>query len=752
MHVIKRDGRVQAVHFDKITSRIVTLCYGLDMNYVDPSAITHRVISGFYSGMTTVELDILAADIAASMVNQHMDYEILAGRIAISNLHKETKKVFSEVITQLYHGHISIMNKRLPRISEKYFMIIQDNADKLNSAIIYDRDFNYSYTTFKILESKHLLKLNGKVIERPQHMLMRVAVCIHGEDVDKAIETYNFLSKQYFIHAAQTLNTACTIKQQIASSFLLTMSEDSIDGILDSLERAAILCYHNGDIGFNVHCIRAKNTPIRGTGGVSNGLVPMLKAYNTSIPTVCKNSKIEGPITVYLEPWHSDVYEFLELKRNIGEEQLRAKDMFYALWTPDLFMKRVFDNADWSLMCPHECPGLIETWGDEFETLYTRYEKEKRYRKQVKARDLWLFITQLQVQTGTPYIVYKDHCNRKSNHQNLGTIQCGSFSTEIIQYSSSDEVPACNTAAIAVDMFVNSTTKTYDFSKLKEVTKIVTYNLDKMIDANLYPLEEAAWSSRHRAIGIGITGLADAFISMRYPFESKEAKKLNVQIFETLYYGALEASCEMAIENGPYETYKGSPVSKGILQYEMWNVKPTDLWDWDTLKAKIAKHGIRNSLLIAQMSDTFMAQMLGNNESVEPYISNICVMQVLSKQFPYVKMRLLRDLLEKGLWNEDMCNKIIANGGSIQNIDDIPDDLKLLYKTTWEMPQKTIFEMAAARGPFIDQSQCLNVHMIDPTDKLTSMHFYAWEIGLKASMYHLKTEDSTDCIQAKIDK
>ncbi|EFN83694.1 Ribonucleoside-diphosphate reductase large subunit [Harpegnathos saltator] len=699
--------------------------------------------------MTTVELDTLAADIAASMVNQHMDYEILAGRIAISNLHKETKKVFSEVITQLYHGNLSIMNRRLPRISEKYYTIIQEHADRLNSAIIYDRDFNYSYTAFKILENKHLLRLNGKVVERPQHMLMRVAVSIHNDDVDNAIETYNLLSKQYIVHAAQTLNSACTVKQQMASSFLLTMSEDSIDGILDSLERVAVLCHHNGDIGFNVHCIRAKNTPIRGTGGVSNGLVPMLRAYNTSIPTVCRKN-IEGPITVYLEPWHSDIYQFLELKRDIGDEQLRAKDMFYALWTPDIFMRRVFDDADWSLMCPHECPGLIDVWGDEFEALYIRYEEENRYRKQVKARDLWVFITQLQIQTGTPYIVYKDHCNLKSNQQNLGTINCGSFSTEVIQYSASDEIAACHLATIAVDMFVNSTTKTYDFSKLKKVVKIVTYNLDKMIDVNLYPLEEVTFSAyRQRAIGISASGLADAFILMRYPFESKEAKKLNVQIFETFYYGALEASCEMAIEDGPYATYEGSPVSKGILQYEMWNAKPTDLWDWDTLKAKIAKYGVRNSLLIAQTSDTFMAQMLGNNESVGPYTSNICTMHASSKLFPYVKKHLLRDLIEKGLWSEDMCNKIISNGGSIQDIDDIPDDLKLLYKTAWEMPQKRIFEMAAARGPFIDQSQCLNVHMKDPSDKLTSMHFYAWEIGLKSSMYHFKTEDFTNCTQVK---
>lgn len=743
MHVLKRDGRKEPVHFDKITARIETLCYGLDMNCVDPSAIALRVITDLYSGVSTVELDNLAAEIAASMINQHPDYATLAARIAISNLHKETKKIFSEVMADLYHTKSSVTNKCLPIISEKYYKIIQSNADKLNSAIIYDRDFNYSYTTFKMLETNHLLKLNGKVVERPQHMLMRVAVAIHGEHVDKAIETYNFLSKQYFIHAAQTLDTACTTKQQMASSFLLTMSGDSIDGILDTLQRSAILCHYNGEIGFNVHCIRAKNTPIRGTGGVSNGLVPMLKAYNTSIATVSKIDKNQEQITVYLEPWHADIFEFLDLKRSIGEEKLRAKDMFYALWTPDLFMQRVFDDGDWNLMCPHECPELIETYGKEFEILYTRYEKEGRSRKQIKARDLWLLITQIQYETGTPYIVFKDHCNRKSNHQNLGTIKCSSFSTEIVQYSSSDEIAMCNTASIAVNMFVNSTKRTFDFYKLKEIAKIVTYNLDKMIDANFYPLSETKLScEKQRSIGISVQGLADAFILMRYPFESKEASELNIKIFETLYYGALEASCEIAIEKGPYESYEGSPVSKGILQYDMWNVKPTDLWDWDTLKSKIAKHGVRNSLLIAQTLDAFMAQMLENNVSVEPYTSNIYVIHALSKQFRTVKPCLLRDLIEKGLWDENMCNKIISNGGSIQNIDDIPDELKLLYKTSWEMPQKTVFEMAALRGPFIDQSQCLNVHMIDPLEKLTSIHFYAWEIGLKSSMCRLITNES----------
>nr|XP_012220225.1 PREDICTED: ribonucleoside-diphosphate reductase large subunit-like [Linepithema humile] len=742
MHVLKRDGHKEPVHFDKITKRIEMLCHGLDLNYVDPSAIALRVITNLYSGVTTVELDNLAAKTAMHMNSQHPDYEILAARIAISNLHKETKKVFSEVIDHLYCAKNPVTNQRLPLISNKYYNIVQSNADKLNSAIIYDRDFKYSYTTFKMLES-YLLTLNGKIVERPQHMLMRVAVAIHEEDVDKAIETYNLMSQQYFIHSIQTIETACNVKQQMANSFLLTMAGDSIDGILDSLERTAVLFHYNGEIGFNVHCIRAKNTPIRGTGGVSNGLVPMLKAYDTSLGTVSRRVSKNGnvaatcyhsqPLAIYLEPWHADIYEFLDLKRSIGEEQLRARDMYYALWMPDLFMKRLFDNATWSLMCPHECPGLVDAYGDEFENLYTRYEKEGRYRKQVKAKDLWDLIIQIQLDSSirgkVPYIIYKDHCNRKSNHQHLGTIKCSGFSPEIVQYSSSDEIAVCNTASIAVNMFVNSTKKAFDFCKLKEVVKIVTYNLDKMIDKNFYPLHEAKVSShKHRSIGIGIQGLADAFILMRYPFDSKEANKLNVQIFETLYYGALEASCEIAIEKGSHESYEGSPVSRGILQYDMWN-------GLDTLKAKIAKHGIRNSLLIAQRSNEFMAQMLECSTSVQPYTNNIYTMSTLSVNFRVVKSRLLRDLMKRGLLNENMYKRIIRNNGSIQNIEDIPEDLKLLYRQAREMPQKLIFDMAVARGPFIDQSQCLNISTENLPEKLGSVHFFAWKAGLKSSMY-----------------
>lgn len=584
---------------------------------------------------------------------------------------------------------------------------------------------------------------------------MRVAVAIHGEDIDKAIETYNFLSERYFTHASPTLFSACTRQQQMSSCFLLTMSEDSIEGIYDTLKRCALISKSAGGIGLNVHCIRARGTPIAGTLGVSNGLIPMIRVYNNTARYVDQGgNKRPGAFAIYLEPWHADIFEFLDLKKNTGKEENRARELFYALWIPDLFMKRVLDNDIWTLMCPHESPGLADVWGNEFEILYTRYENEKRYKRQIQARDLWTAILISQVETGTPYMLYKDHCNRKSNHQNIGTIKSSNLCTEVVQYSSPDEVAVCNLASIAVNMFVNPINQTFDFQKLLKVTKIVTCNLDKIIDVNYYPIPEARKSNfRHRPIGIGIQGLADAFLLMRYPFESEEAQKLNIQIFETLYYGALEASCELAEEKGTYETYEGSPVSKGILQYDMWNVIPTNLWDWTILKKKIAKHGVRNSLLIAPMPTASTAQILGNNESIEPYTSNIYTRRVLSGEFQVVNPHLLRDLTERDLWDEDMKNEIIANNGSIQDIERIPDDLKMLYKTVWEIPQKIILKMAADRGAFIDQSQSLNVHMAKPTtEKLTSMHFYGWKMGLKTGMYYLRTKPAANALQFTVDK
>ncbi|XP_078401062.1 ribonucleoside-diphosphate reductase large subunit isoform X1 [Cetorhinus maximus] len=754
MFVIKRDGRQERVMFDKITSRIQKLCYGLNPDFVDPAQITMKVIQGLYSGVTTVELDTLAAETAATMTTKHPDYAILAARIAVSNLHKETKKVFCEVMEDLFNYMNPLTNSHSPMISKETLDIVLENKDRLNSAIIYDRDFSYNYFGFKTLERSYLLKVNGKVAERPQHMLMRVAVGIHKHDIDAAIETYNLLSERWFTHASPTLFNAGTNRPQLSSCFLLAMKDDSIEGIYDTLKQCALISKSAGGIGVAVSCIRATGSYIAGTNGNSNGLVPMLRVYNNTARYVDQGgNKRPGAFAIYLEPWHMDIFDFLELKKNTGKEEQRARDLFYALWIPDLFMKRVENNQDWSLMCPHDCPGLDDTWGEEFETLYERYEKEGRARKVVKAQQLWYAVIESQTETGTPYMLYKDACNRKSNQQNLGTIKCSNLCTEIVEYTSNNEVAVCNLASLALNMYVTAD-RTYDFNKLADVTRVVVRNLNKIIEVNYYPIPEAEYSNKkHRPIGIGVQGLADAFILMRYPFESEEAQKLNIQIFETIYYAALDASCDLAKELGPYESYQGCPVSKGILQYDMWNVTPTDLWDWKGLKEKIAKHGIRNSLLLAPMPTASTAQILGNNESIEPYTSNIYTRRVLSGEFQIVNPHLLKDLTERGLWSEDMKNQIIFQNGSIQSIEEIPDDLKSLYKTVWEISQKTVIKMAADRGAYIDQSQSLNIHVAEPNyGKLTSMHFYGWKQGLKTGMYYLRTRPAANPIQFTLNK
>uniref|UniRef100_A0A671NE12 Ribonucleoside-diphosphate reductase n=1 Tax=Sinocyclocheilus anshuiensis TaxID=1608454 RepID=A0A671NE12_9TELE len=690
--------------FDKITSRIQKLCYGLNAEFVDPTQITMKVIQGLYSGVTTVELDTLAAEITATLTTKHPDYAILAARIAVSNLHKETKKVFSEVMEDLYNYVNPLNGCHSPMVSKETLDIFLANKDRLNSAIIFDRDFSYNFFGFKTLERSYLLKINGKVAERPQHMLMRVSVGIHKEDIAAAIETYNLLSEKWFTHASPTLFNAGTNRPQLSSCFLLAMKDDSIEGIYDTLKQCALISKSAGGIGVAVSCIRATGSYIAGTNGNSNGLVPMLRVYNNTAHYVDQGgNKRPGAFAMYLEPWHFDIFDFLELKKNTGKEEQRARDLFYALWIPDLFMKRVETNADWSLMCPNDCPRLDECWGEEFENLYTKYEKEGRAKRVVKAQQLWYAIIESQTETGTPYMLYKDACNRKSNQQNLGTIKCSNLCTEIVEYTSKDEAENSN--------------------------------------------------KRHRPIGIGVQGLADAFILMRFPFESAEAQHLNTQIFETIYYAALESSCELAAEFGPYETYAGSPVSKGILQYDMWDKTPTDLWDWAALKEKIAKHGVRNSLLLAPMPTASTAQILGNNESIEPYTSNIYTRRVLSGEFQIVNPHLLKDLTERGLWNEEMKNQLIAQNGSIQGIPTIPDDLKELYKTVWEISQKTILKMAADRGAFIDQSQSLNIHIAEPNyGKLTSMHFYGWKLGLKTGMYYLRTKPAANPIQFTLNK
>merc|ERR1711899_290926 len=712
-----------------------------------------KVIQGLYAGVTTVELDNLAAEIAATMTTKHPDYAILAARIVISNLHKETKKMFSEVITDLYK--MRSHDRPTPMISEQHYKIVMDNKDKLDAALIYDRDFQYQYFGFKTLERSYLLKIDGKCVERPQQMLMRVSVGIHGEDVEAAIETYDLLSQKLFTHASPTMFNAATPRPQLSSCFLLTMASDSIEGIYDTLKQTALISKSAGGIGLNIHCIRSTGSYIGGTNGTSNGLVPMLRVFNNTARYVDQGgNKRPGAFAIYLEPWHADIFEFLDLRKNHGKEEIRARDLFYALWIPDLFMKRVEENGVWSLMCPHQCPGLSDCWGDEFEKLYKRYEDEGKYMKQVKAQDVWYAIIESQIETGTPYMLYKDSCNRKSNQQNLGTIKCSNLCTEIVEYSSPDEIAVCNLASIAVNQFVDAQKKIFDFNRLKEVTKVVTKNLNKIINVNYYPVPEARKSNmRHRPIGIGVQGLADAFILMRHPFESEEAQLLNKQIFETIYYGALEASCELAEKVGAYETYEGSPVSKGILQYDMWNVTPTDLHDWAALKAKIAKHGVRNSLLLAPMPTASTAQILGNNEGIEAYTSNIYSRRVLSGEFQVVNQHLLRDLTELDLWDDEMKNKLIASNGSIQGIEEIPEDIKNLYKTVWEISQKTVLKMAADRGAFIDQSQSLNVHIAEPNfAKLSSMHFYGWQAGLKTGMYYLRTKPAAQAIQFTVDK
>lgn len=759
-YVLKRDGRREDVFLDKITSRIKKLCYNLNTDYVDPLEVTMKVVGGVYKGVTTVELDNLAAEVAAAMTTKHPDYALLAARIAVSNLHKQTKRAFSDVITDLYN-YVHPKNKRhMPMVSEEIYNIVMNNADKLNSTIIYDRDFSYTYFGFKTLERSYLLKINGKVAERPQHMLMRVAIGIHKEDINSAIETYNLMSERWFTHASPTLFNAGTCRPQLSSCFLLTMAEDSIEGICKTLDRCALISKSAGGIGLNVHCIRAFGSYIAGTNGTSNGLVPMLRVFNSMARYVDQGgNKRPGAFAIYLEPWHADIMEFLELKLNTGAEEERARDLFYALWIPDLFMKRVNNDEKWSLMCPNECPGLDDVWGDEFEALYTKYEKEQRYRRQINAREVWRSIITSQIETGTPYMLYKDACNRKSNQQNLGTIKCSNLCTEIVEYSSPTEVAVCNLASIALNRFVGADRK-FDWDKLLSVSKTITRNLNKIIDVNYYPIPEAELSNkRHRPIGIGVQGLADAFQLMRFPFDSEEARLLNKQIFETIYYGALEASCELAAEHGPYETYEGSPVSKGILQYDMWTgrdgkpIVPTDKWDWTALKQKIAKHGVRNSLLLAPMPTASTAQILGNNESIEPYTSNVYSRRVLSGDFQIVNPHLLKDLVEINLWNDDIKNQLIADNGSIQNIQEIPRHIRELYKTVWEIPQKHILEMAADRGAFIDQSQSLNLHIAAPNyAKCSSMHFHAWKLGLKTGIYYLRTRPAVDAVQFTVNK
>jgi ribonucleoside-diphosphate reductase alpha chain len=750
MNVVKRDGRREPIMFDKITSRVRKLCYGLN-ELVDPVKVAMRVIEGLYDGVTTSELDNLAAEIAATLTISHPDYAKLAARISVSNLHKNTKKSFSEVMADLYNYINPRNGKKAPLLSDEVYETIMANAEELDSTIIYNRDFNYDYFGFKTLERSYLLKINGAIAERPQHMLMRVSVGIHLNDMEAVKETYELMSKKYFTHATPTLFNSGTPKPQMSSCFLLAMKDDSIDGIYDTLKQTAKISQSAGGIGLSIHNVRARGSYIGGTNGTSNGIVPMLRVYNDTARYVDQGGgKRKGSFAIYVEPWHADIFDFLDLKKNHGKEEMRARDLFYAMWIPDLFMKRVQDDSTWTLMCPNECPGLFSCHGDEFDALYLSYEAEGKGRKTIKARELWEKILESQIETGTPYMLYKDAANRKSNQKNLGTIRSSNLCTEIMEYTSPDEVAVCNLASIALPMFVKN--GEFDHKELFRVTKRVTKNLNRVIDRNYYPVPEARNSNmRHRPIGLGVQGLADAFILLRLPFTSDEAKKLNQEIFETLYFAAVTASMEEAKADGTYGSYKGSPISEGEFQHNLWGIKDEELsgrWEWNKLRKEIKKHGVRNSLLVAPMPTASTSQILGNNEAFEPYTSNIYTRRVLSGEFIVVNKHLLEDLVALGLWNEDLKQEIMRANGSVQDIDGIPLDLKELYKTVWELSMKDIIDMSRHRGYFIDQSQSLNLFMENANmAKLTSMHFYAWKSGLKTGMYYLRTKSAVDAIK-----
>jgi ribonucleoside-diphosphate reductase alpha chain len=751
-YVVKRNGKEESVKFDKVTARIEKLSYSLSP-LVNVIEVAKKTIEGIYSGVPTTELDNLAAETAASLTIVHPDYAILASRIAVSNLHKNTTKSFSSTMRNLYNYVDDVTGKRMPLIADDVMQIIEDNADIIDSSIIYDRDYSFDYFGFKTLEKSYLLKINGRIAERPQHMYMRVAVGIHKNDIESAIKTYHMMSERWMTHATPTLFNAGTPKPQMSSCFLLTMKEDSIEGIYDTLKQTAKISQSAGGIGLAIHNIRATGSYIGGTNGTSNGIIPMLRVYNDTARYVDQGGgKRKGAFAMYLEPWHADIFEFLDLRKNHGKEEMRARDLFYALWTPDLFMKRVEENGDWSLFCPNEAPGLSDCWGAEFEALYTKYEQEGKARRTIKAQDLWFHVLQSQIETGTPYMLYKDAANSKSNQQNLGTIKSSNLCTEIIEYTSPDEVAVCNLASLALPRFVIN--GKYDFDKLYEVTYQVTKNLNKIIDNNYYPVVEAQNSNmRHRPIGLGVQGLADVFILLRLPFESDLARMLNKNIFETIYFAAMTASKDLAKEEGYYPTYPGSPVSKGIFQFDMWGVVPSERWDWAGLKEEVKQYGVRNSLLVAPMPTASTSQILGNNECFEPYTSNIYTRRVLSGEFIIVNKHLLKDLVSLGLWNNKMKNQIIANNGSVQNIAEIPDNIKEIYKTVWEIKQRSLIDMSADRGAFICQSQSLNLFVDNPNAaKLTSMHFHAWKRGLKTGMYYLRSQAATQAVQFTVEK
>ena len=756
LQVVNRKGEKEDVRFDAILEKLTNLSTDLDPVWVDPAYLAKLVIEGLYDGVTTRELDELAAETAASLASQHPDYSRLAARICVDDLHRATNDDFSEVIRELRDYIDSESKEHAPLISQEVFDIVMENADFLNSYIDYSRDHNYDYFGFKTLQRSYLLRLDGEVAERPQHMLMRVAIGIHHGDMEKVKKTYDLMSEGWFTHATPTLFNSGTPKPQMSSCFLLTMKDDSLDGIYETLHQCARISKSAGGIGLSVHNIRSKGSYIKGTNGYSNGLVPMLKVFNDTARYVDQGGgKRKGSIAIYLEPWHPDIFDFLDLRKNHGKEELRARDLFYALWTPDLFMERVGENGEWSLFCPNECADLHDNYGDKFRELYLKYESEGLARRTVKARDLWDAIVQAQIETGTPYMVYKDACNEKSNQKNLGTIRSSNLCTEIIEYTAPDEVAVCNLASIALSRFINEETNSFDHEKLYDVAYHVTGNLNRVIDVNYYPVEEARNSNmRHRPVGIGVQGLADTFAMLGLAFESDAAKSLNKEIFETIYFASCSASKDAAIVEGPYSSFEGSPASQGILQFDMWGVtEHSGRWDWDTLKGEIVEHGLRNSLMLAPMPTASTSQILGNNECFEAFTSNLYVRRTLSGEFIVLNRHLVKDLITEGLWSLELKDEILRNKGSVQAIESIPQRIRDIYKTTWEISQKVVIEMAAERGAYIDQSQSLNIHMTDANPaKVTSMHFYGWQKGLKTGMYYLRTRAAADAIQFTVEQ
>ena len=702
-----------------------------------------KVIDQLYSGISTTKIDELSAEQCASMASTHPDYNILAGRIVVSNHHKDTSSTLFEVISKLYNNK-DVHNKDSPIVTKEMYDIVEKHREILETTIDYTRDYLIDYFGFKTLERAYLMKVSNKIVERPQHMWMRVSLGIHKDNIEKVLETYDYMSQKYFTHATPTLYNAGTPKPQLSSCYLLSMESDSIEGIYNTLKDCAMISKWAGGIGLHIHNVRASGSEIRGTNGTSNGIVPMLKVFNNTAKYVDQGGgKRNGSFAIYLEPWHGDIEIFLQMRKNHGDEELKARDLFYALWIPDLFMERVKKDGDWTLMCPDECPGLSDVYGDEFKELYEKYEGENRGKKTVKARDLWFQVLDAQMETGTPYLLYKDACNRKSNQQNVGMIKSSNLCTEIIEYSDSEETAVCNLASISLPNFVNDTDPEnvfFDHEKLHAVTKVVTYNLNRIIDVNFYPTEKTHKSNmRHRPIGIGVQGMADLFFKMNFTFTSDDAKQLNKDIFETIYHAALECSQEISLTEGPYSTFEGSPVSKGILQFDMWNVTPSARYDWNLLKELISTHGIRNSLLLAPMPTASTSQILGNNECIEPIKSNIYSRRTIAGEFILANKYLMRDLLELELWNEKIKNNIVANNGSIQQLEMIPEHIREKYKTVWEMQMRDLIDMAADRGAFICQSQSLNLWLEDPNyNTLTSMHFYSWSKGLKTGIYYLR--------------